>query len=106
LSQDEFTASASSFDNALCHHLPSQVETEALNLHHRRRLSSLDRSTHILHCYKKIISNLATLTTIQPRIYFASSLVRASRHQSSTRRRHSLSPLSYTHCPSTQQNSR
>jgi hypothetical protein len=35
-------------------------------------------------------------------LHFASSLVRASHHQSSTRRRHSLSPSSHAHRPSTQ----
>jgi hypothetical protein len=80
LSQDELAASASSFDNVLSHHLPSQTETKVLNLHHRRRLPSLDRSTPTLYCYKKISSNLATLSTTQPRLHFAFSLTKLKHH--------------------------
>jgi hypothetical protein len=105
LSQDGLAVSASSSGNALSR-LPSRVETEALNLHHRRRLPSSDRSTPTLHCYKKIISILATLPITQPRLYFASSLSRAPRHRSSTRRRRSVSPLSYAHHPSAQRHPR
>jgi hypothetical protein len=43
LSQDELVASALSFDNVLSYRLLSQAETETLNLHHRRRLLSLNR---------------------------------------------------------------
>jgi hypothetical protein len=99
LSQEDLAASASSSSNAWCCRLPSRVKTEALNPHHRGRLPSLDRSTPTLHCYKRIISTLVTLSTTQPRLYFASSLARAPRHRSSTRRRCSLSPLSYVHHP-------
>jgi hypothetical protein len=102
LSQDELAAFASSSENALSHCLPSRAETEALNLHQYCMLPSPDRWTPTLHCYKKIISILATLPTTQPRLYFASSLARTPRHRSSTHRRSSLSPLSYTHRPSAQ----
>jgi hypothetical protein len=90
------------FSQRLSHRLPSQAETEALNPHRHRRLPSPDRLTPTLHCYKKIISSLATLPTTQLHLYFASFLARALCHQSSTRCCHSLSPLSYTHLPSTQ----
>jgi hypothetical protein len=86
----------------LSRHLPSRTETEALNLHHRHGLPSLDRPTPTLHCYKNIISTLATLPTTQPRLHFASSITRASRHRSSTYRRRPLSLLSHTYRPSTQ----
>jgi hypothetical protein len=43
LSQDELVASALSSDNVLSYLLLSQAETETLNLHHRRRLLSLNR---------------------------------------------------------------
>jgi hypothetical protein len=95
LSQDEFATYASSSDNALFHRLPHQAETEALNPHHRRRLSSSDHPTLTLHCYKKIISTLSTLSTSQLHLYFASSLARAACHRSSTRRCHFLSPPSH-----------
>jgi hypothetical protein len=103
LSQDELTASASSSDNALSHCLPSRAKTKTLNPQHHRRLLSLNRPTHTIHCYKKIISILATLPITQLCLYFASSLARAPRHRSSTRRRHSLSLLSHAHHPSAQQ---
>jgi hypothetical protein len=106
LSQDDLVASVSSSGNALSHRLPSQTETEALNPHHRRRLLSLDRPTPTLHCYKKIISVLATFPTTQPHLYFASSLAKAPRYQSSTYRRRSLSPLSHVHHPSAQRHPR
>jgi hypothetical protein len=96
-SQDEFTASTSSFGNASSHRLPSQVEIEALNSHHRRRPPSLDRPTPTLHCYKNVISTLATLSITQPRLHFASSLTKAQHHRSFTRRRRSLSSSSYAH---------
>jgi hypothetical protein len=48
-----------------------------------------------LHCYKNIISTMATLRTTQPCLHFASSLVRAPRHQSSTHHHCSLSPMSH-----------
>jgi hypothetical protein len=44
--------------------------------------------TPTLHYYKKVISTLVTHLITQPYLYFASSLVRAPRHQSSTHRRH------------------
>jgi hypothetical protein len=40
---------------------PSQAKIEALNPYHRHRLSSSDRPTLTLHCYKKIISTLVSL---------------------------------------------
>jgi hypothetical protein len=61
-----------------------------------------DCLTPTLHCYKKVISTFVTLTITQPCLNFASSLARAPRHWSSTHRRHSLSPSSYTHFPSAQ----
>jgi hypothetical protein len=87
LNQDEIAASALSFSNAVSRRLPSRTETEALNLHHCHRLPSSDRPTPTLYCYKAIISTLATLPTTQPRLYFASSLASAPRHQSSTHHR-------------------
>jgi hypothetical protein len=65
-SQDERTASASSSDNASSHRLPSRTETEALNPHHHHLPHSSDRLTSIIHCYKKVVSILATLPTTQP----------------------------------------
>jgi hypothetical protein len=102
LNQDELDVFASSFDNALSHRLPFQAETEALNPHHHCRLPSPDCPTHTLQCYKKIISTLATLPTIQPRLHFASSLAKAPRRQCSSRHPRSLSQLSHAHCPSAQ----
>jgi hypothetical protein len=99
LSQDELAASASSSDNALFRCLPSQTKTETLNPHHHRRLSSLDYPTRTLHCYKKIISILATLPITQPHLHFAFSLAKAPCHRNSTHRRHSLSPLYHAHRP-------
>jgi hypothetical protein len=104
--QDEFVASASSSNNALSHRLSSQAEIKVLNLHHRRRLLSSDRSTPTLHCYKKIISTLTTLSTNQLCLHFVSSLARAPRHRSSTRRHRSLSLMSHAHHPSAQQDPR
>jgi hypothetical protein len=102
LSQDKFVAFASFSGNTLSRRLPSRAETKALNPHHHHRLLSLDRLTHTLHCYKKIITTLATLPTIQPHLHFASFQVRASCHQNSTHHRHFLSPLSHAHRASTQ----
>jgi hypothetical protein len=73
-----------------------------MNSHHCRWPPSPDHLTPTLHCYKKVISTLATLPTIQPHLYFASSLARAPCHQSSTYRCHSLSPSSHVHRPSAQ----
>jgi hypothetical protein len=84
-SQDELTASTSPSGNVSSHRLPSRVKTEALNLHHCRRPPSLDRPTLILHCYKKVISTLVTLSITQPHLHFTSSLARAQRQRSSTR---------------------
>jgi hypothetical protein len=84
----------------------SRVETEALNLHHRRRPPSSDRSTPTLHSYKNVISTLVTLPTTQARLHFASSLARASHHWSSTRHRHSLLLSSHAHRLSAQRHPR
>jgi hypothetical protein len=73
LSQDELVTSTSSSGNASSRCLPSRAETEALNLHHCRRLPSPDYPTPTLHYYKKIISTLATLPTNQSRLHFATS---------------------------------
>jgi hypothetical protein len=100
LSQDELTASTLSSNNALSHRLPLRAETKTLNLQHRLRLLSSIRPTHILHCYKNTISTLVTLSITQLRFHFTSFSARAPRHQSSTCRRHSLSPLSHAHRPS------
>jgi hypothetical protein len=102
LRQDELTASTSSSSNALSRCLPSRAKIEALNSHYHCRLPSSDRPTLTLHYYKKIILTLTTLPTTQPRLHFASSLVRAPRHQSSTHHHHFLSTSSHAHCPSTQ----
>jgi hypothetical protein len=99
-SQNELIAFTSSSGNASSCRLPSQAETETLNLYHHRRSPSPDRLTHTLHCYKKFISTLVTiLPTTQPRIHFASSLDRALHHRSSTDRCRILSLLSHTHYP-------
>jgi hypothetical protein len=97
LSQVELAASTSSFGNALSHRLPSRAETKALNSHHRRRLPSLDRPTPTLHYYKMIISTLVTLITTQLRLHSTSSLARAPRHRSSTRRPSIASQITYRH---------
>jgi hypothetical protein len=102
LSQVEPVASASSSDNALSRRLPSRAKTEASNLYHRHRLPSANHPIPTLHCYKKIISTLATVPTTQLRLHFASFLSRAPCHHSSTHRRRSISPLSRAHHPSTQ----
>jgi hypothetical protein len=99
LSQDELAAPASSFSNALSHRLPPRAEIEVLNLHHHRRPLSLDRPTHTIHCYKKTISILITLPTTQLHLNFGSSIARASRHQSPTSCRRSLSLPSHAHRP-------
>jgi hypothetical protein len=101
LNQDELATSASSSGNASSCSLSSRVKIEALNLHHHSRPPTLDHPTPTLHCYKKIISTMATLPTTQPRLYFTSSLARAPHHQSSTHCYHSLSPMSHAHHPST-----
>jgi hypothetical protein len=53
LSQDELAVTASFSDNASSCRLPSRVETEILNLHHRRRPPFPDRPTLTLNYYKK-----------------------------------------------------
>jgi hypothetical protein len=98
----ELTDSASSSGNVLFHRLPSRAKTEALNPHHHHRPPSSDSLTHTLYCYKKVISTLITLFTIQPRLYFAFSQARVPHHRSSTRRYHSLSPPSHVTHPSIQ----
>jgi hypothetical protein len=102
LSQDELATSASSSGNTSFHRIPSQAKIEVSNPHHRHRSPSPDRPTLILHCYKNIISTLVTLLTTQPHVHFASSLAKATCHQCSTRRCHSLSPPSHIHYPFTQ----
>jgi hypothetical protein len=94
-SQDELAVSASYFDNGSSHRLCSRAETEALNPHRRRRPPSSNSSTTTLHFYKKVISILTTLLTIQLCLHFASSLSRAPCHRSLTRRRLSLSSPSH-----------
>jgi hypothetical protein len=51
-----FAASALSSGNTSYCHLPSQVKTEALNLHHHCQPPFLERLTPTIHCYKKVIS--------------------------------------------------
>jgi hypothetical protein len=41
LNQDELVASASSFDNASSHHLPSRTKIKALNLHHHNSTTTI-----------------------------------------------------------------
>jgi hypothetical protein len=101
-SQDGIATSTSSSGIVLSHHLPSRAKTEALNLHHHRRLPFSDRPSPTLNCYKKIISILVTLSITQSRLYFTSSLARASRHRSFIHRRCSPSPPSHIHHPSVQ----
>jgi hypothetical protein len=97
LSQDELAASTPSSDNALSRCLPSRAKIEALNSHHRRMLPSQDCPTPTLHCYKTIVSILATLPTTQPHLHFTFSLARAPRHRCSTRQRSFASRISYRH---------
>jgi hypothetical protein len=84
MNQDELADFASFSSNASSRRLPSQAQTETLNLHHRHRPPSPNRLTHTLYCYKKTISALATLPTTQLRLHFVSSLARAPCHQSFT----------------------
>jgi hypothetical protein len=105
-SQDELAASASSFDNTLSHHIPSQAKTKALNPHHRRWPPSPNSPALTIHCYKKVISTLDTLHITQMCLHFTSSLARAPWHQSSTCHRHSLSSSSHVHRPSAQWHTR
>jgi hypothetical protein len=95
--QDVLTATASSFDNASSSRIPSRVKTKAFNLYHRNRPSSPDSLTPTLYYYKKLISILVTLLTIQPHLHFASSLTRVSCYRSSNRRRRSLSSSSHVY---------
>jgi hypothetical protein len=74
LSQDELVASSSSFVNGSSYHLLSQVKTESLNPHRRRRPPSSYSSTLIIHGYKNVISTLLTLSITQSHLYCASSL--------------------------------
>jgi hypothetical protein len=87
---------------ALSHRLPSRAEIEVLNPHPHRQPPSPDSPPPTLQCYKKVISTLITVPTTRPHLHFTSSLARAPCYQSSTRRRHSLSPPSYVHRPSAQ----
>jgi hypothetical protein len=61
LSQEELAASVSSSGNTSSRRFQSRAEIEALNPHHRCRLSSLNCPTLNIHCYKKFISTLTTL---------------------------------------------
>jgi hypothetical protein len=72
--QNKLAVSASSSGNALSRRLFSQAKTEALNPHHHCRPITSDRPTHTLHCYKNVILTLTTLSTTEPRLYFASFL--------------------------------
>jgi hypothetical protein len=98
-SHDELDASASLSGNISSCPLPSRAKTEALNLHHHCWPPLSDHLTPTLHCYKKVMSTLASLPATQLCLHFASSLARAPRHQSSTCHRRSLLPLSHTHHP-------
>jgi hypothetical protein len=61
LNQDELVAFASSSSNPSSHRIASRAKTEVLNLHHHSRSPSPNHLTPTLHCYKKIISTVATL---------------------------------------------
>jgi hypothetical protein len=74
LSQDELAVSSSSSVNGSSYHLLSQVKTEALNPHRRRRAPSSYSPTLTIHGYKNIISILLTLSITQSHLYCASSL--------------------------------
>jgi hypothetical protein len=76
-SQDQLTNYTSSFGNASSRRLPSWVKIEALNLHHHRQPPSPNRPTLTLHCYKKVISTLITLSITQSRLHFTSTLAKA-----------------------------
>jgi hypothetical protein len=102
-SQDEFAVSISFFSNSSSRRLTSRAETEILNPHYRRRPPSPDRRTPSLHCFKKVILILVTLTITQLCLHFTSSLARASLHQSSTCHRRFISLMSHAHCSFSQQ---
>jgi hypothetical protein len=104
LSQDAFIISALSFGNVLSCRILSRAKTETLISHNFRRLLSLKRPDS--HHYKKIISTLTTLSTTQSYLHFTFSLVKAPCYLSFTYLHYSLSPMSYTYRPSTQQHSR
>jgi hypothetical protein len=106
LSKTELTTPALSSGNASSRRLPSWVKTEALNSYHRSRPPSTDHLTPTLHCYKKIISTLATFFTTQSRLHFSSSLVRAPHHRSFTRHLRSLSLLLHAYHPFAQRHPR
>jgi hypothetical protein len=101
-SQNELAVSASSSHNASSNLLPSRAKNKALNPHHHCRPPSPDHMTPTVHCFKKVISILITISTIQLCLYVISSLARASRHRSSTHRRCSLLMLSQAYRPSIQ----
>jgi hypothetical protein len=92
-SQEELTASASSFGNALSRHLPSRAKIETLNPHHRRRPPSPNSLTPTIHCYKKVILTESNMPTTQLHLYFISSLASALHHWSSIHHHRSLSLL-------------
>jgi hypothetical protein len=102
LSRDKLATSASCSGNASPVAPHSWAKTETLNTHHRRRSSSPDRPTPILHCYKKVILTLTILPTSLLHLHFDSFWARAAHHQSSTCRCRSLSPLFHAHRPSVQ----
>jgi hypothetical protein len=98
--QDKLAVSVLSSGKASSRRLPSRAKIKALNLHHRHHPPSLNCPSFTIHCYKNIISTLITLPTTQLYLYFASLLAIASRHQSSTCCRHSLSLPFYIYRPS------
>jgi hypothetical protein len=77
-----------------------------LGMGYDSRPPSSDRSTPIIHCYKKVISIIVTLLITQLCLYFASFLARAPRHRSFTYHCRSLSLSSHTHHPSAQRHQR
>jgi hypothetical protein len=104
--QDVLATPASSSGNASYRRLPFQAKTELFNPHHRRRPPSPDNPTLTLYCYKKIISILITLPTIQSYLHFPSSPARVPHYWSSTRHCCSLSPSSHAYHSSAQRHPR
>jgi hypothetical protein len=83
-------------------HLLATLRPIASLLSRNQNIESTPPPSTSLHCYKKVISTLATLHTTQLCLYFTFSLIRASCHQSSTHHRHSLSPSFHAHRSSAQ----
>jgi hypothetical protein len=98
LSKDELIASTSS--SGKFRPVASHLKPKLKHWIHTAARLPLNRPTSILHCYESAISTVIILLITQPRLYFTSSLVTTSRHQSSTRHRRFLSLSSHAYHPS------